>query len=266
MKNLIAIICSLFLLVTFTSCGNKEKTITIGASPSPHSEILNCEAFKTYVESKGYKLNIKVYQDYVTPNKALNDGGIDMNYFQHMNYLTSEIESKGYKLTAVANVHNEPLNLYCKDTSVTIENKTIYIINDASNVSRAFQLLVSLGFIDTFDTKNFNPLHPVYTTSKNITIQCIDAGLLNQKVNEGGIAIIPGNYALTAWGAEVASSYKVLGESFEVAYPNVIVSRTEDVTSSKVDVVLAALSSNGVKEFIESTYGPTVNYCFKDLR
>ena len=71
-----------------------EKTIVVGATPSPHAEILNSKAFKDYVESKGYKLEVKVYQDYVTPNKALSDGGIDANYFQHIPYLTQECNEK----------------------------------------------------------------------------------------------------------------------------------------------------------------------------
>ena len=64
-----------------------------------------------------------------------------------------------------------------------------------------------------------------------VTIECIDAGLLHQKVSEGGYAVIPGNYALTAWGATKAAEYKVFGESTDVAYPNIIACRTADLDS-----------------------------------
>ncbi|EPS52408.1 NLPA family lipoprotein [Clostridium botulinum A1 str. CFSAN002368] len=33
------------------------------------------------LEKKGYKLEIKEFTDYVTPNTALNDGEIDANFF-----------------------------------------------------------------------------------------------------------------------------------------------------------------------------------------
>ena len=265
MKKLLVSLFAFVLLLCLTACGNSEKTIVVGATPSPHAEILNSEAVQNYIKSKGYELEVKVYQDYVTPNKALNDGGIDANYFQHIPYLEEEIATKGYKLSTAAKIHNEPLNLYGKDKKETWDGTKIYIINDASNVERAYKLLVAQGLLKSYSVENFNAQHPVYESEIGITIECIDAGLLNKKVDEGGYAVIPGNYALTAWGATKAAEYKVFGESTEVAYPNIIAVRTEDLESEKIKVLVEALSQPEVKAFIESTYGPTVNYVFESL-
>ena len=87
MKKLLVSLFILVLFVCLVGCGSNEKTIVVGATPSPHAEILNSDAVQNYIKSKGYTLEVKVYQDYVTPNKALNDGGIDANYFQHITYL-----------------------------------------------------------------------------------------------------------------------------------------------------------------------------------
>lgn len=266
MKKLLLLVVVLVCALALVGCKKDEKTIVVGATPSPHAEILNSEAFKNYVESKGYKLEVKVYQDYVTPNKALSDGGIDANYFQHIPYLTEECETKGYKLVAACEVHNEPLNLYGKTKTEDFSNKTIFIINDVSNVERALKLLQANGIISTYSVENFDAQNPVYTSAINAKIQCIDAGLLHAKVDEGEYAVIPGNYALTAWNATKASEYKVFGESSEVAYPNILAVRSEDVDSEKVKVLCEAFASKEVKEFIENTYGPTVNYCYKDLK
>ena len=263
------IILSLFILVltvVLASCGADEKTIVVGATPSPHAEILNSDAVKNYIESKGYKLEVKVYQDYVTPNKALNDGGIDANYFQHIPYLETEVSEKNYDIVAACQVHNEPLNLYGLEAKTSWDNTKVYIINDASNVERAFKLLVANGLIDSYSVEDFNAQRPVYTSSIGVTIECIDAGLLHNKVSEGGYAVIPGNYALTAWGATKASEYKIFGESTDVAYPNIIAVRSGDVDSDKIKVLIEALSQPEVKKFIEDNYGPTVNYVFKELK
>jgi len=263
------ILVSLFVLVLFVclvGCGGKDdKTIIVGATPSPHAEILNSAAVKNYIESKGYKLDVRVYQDYVTPNKALNDEGIDANYFQHIPYLEEEIATKGYDLAVAAKIHNEPLNLYGKEKKTEWNNTKVYIINDASNVERAYKLLVANGLLTSYSVENFNAQHPVYESAIGVTIECIDAGLLHQKVSEGGYAVIPGNYALTAWGATKAAEYKVFGESTDVAYPNIIAVRTEDLGSEKIKVLVEALSQPEVKTFIEQTYGPTVNYVFESL-
>ena len=51
--------------------------ILVGASPSPHAEILK-EAQKLMLD-KGYNLEIKEYTDYVQPNNALEAGELDAN-------------------------------------------------------------------------------------------------------------------------------------------------------------------------------------------
>ena len=265
MKKLLLCLFAFVLLSCFTACKNSQKSIVVGATPSPHAEILNSDVVKKYIESKGYELKVKVYQDYVTPNKALNDGGLDANFFQHIPYLEEEISNKGYKLAVAAKVHNEPLNLYGKNAKSDWSNTKIYVINDASNVERAYKLLLAQGLIDSYNVENFNAQHPDYQSKIGVTIECIDAGLLNKKVDENGYAVIPGNYALTAWGATKATEYKIFGESELVAYPNIIAVRESDLNSEKIQVLVDALGQEEVKAFIESQYGPTVNYIFESL-
>ncbi|MDU4914531.1 MAG: MetQ/NlpA family ABC transporter substrate-binding protein, partial [Staphylococcus epidermidis] len=82
MKKLFGIILVLALTITLAACGggkDKEKTITVGASPAPHAEIL--EKAKPLLKKKGYDLKIKPINDYTTPNKLLDKGEIDANFF-----------------------------------------------------------------------------------------------------------------------------------------------------------------------------------------
>lgn len=60
----------------------------------PHAVIL--EKAQPILEKKGIKLEIKKFQDYVLPNKALADKELDANYFQHIPYLEKEIKDKKY--------------------------------------------------------------------------------------------------------------------------------------------------------------------------
>lgn len=86
--------------------------ITVGASSTPHAEIL--EQIKPALAEKGYTLEIKIYDDYVLPNTALEDGTLDANYFQHEPYLISFNESKGTHLESAAKIHYEPMALFVK--------------------------------------------------------------------------------------------------------------------------------------------------------
>lgn len=266
--NLIPVVL-LSVASLLTSCGNDEFTIRVGATPSPHAEILNSEAVKSYIEAQGYELEVIVYQDYVTPNKALNDGGIDANYFQHTPYLLEEVETKGYDIVSACEVHYEPLNLYSKNQLVDFEGQTISIVNDVSNVERALALLKDKEIIGDYDMTNFNASKPNDSvTNSKVTLECLDPGLLANKVNDDGIAIIPGNYALTAWGADKALQYKILGESKQVAgqKANIIAARKDNVNSEKINVLVAALKQEAVEQFIINKYGPTVVYSYKDCR
>ena len=91
MKKLLKLIlvATLTLATAFSviGCGGgkDEKVIKVGASPTPHAEILRqcVEPLK----AKGYTLEIVEFDDYVLPNTSVEDGETDANYFQHLPYL-----------------------------------------------------------------------------------------------------------------------------------------------------------------------------------
>lgn len=269
MKHLKTLLAGIAFLFITTGCNSSSSnTIVVGATPSPHSEILKSAAVQDYIKSQGYNLKVKVYQDYITPNKALNDGALDANYFQHFYYLNDEVENKGYNLTTACSVHFEPLALYSKAKISDFTNKKISIINDVSNCTRALELLKVNGLISSYDVSNFDASHLVYTSEIGVTLEAISEGLLTKKVDDDSLAVIPGNFALTSWGATKATSYKVFSESPETAglNANLIAVRKDDLLNDKTRILVEALSRNEVKEFIENTYGPTVTYAFKDYR
>ena len=86
------------------------ETITVGASPSPHAEIL--AVAKEILASKDITLDIVEFTDYVQPNNAVESGEIDANYFQHNPYLLDFNENNGTHINAVSYIHVEPLGIY----------------------------------------------------------------------------------------------------------------------------------------------------------
>ena len=115
MKNLIKTIFTTLFALTLTfsaaSCNkNKENTIVVGASSTPHALIL--EEIKDDLKEQGYTLEIRIMDDYVTPNTALENGDIDANYFQHVPYLDDFNKENGTHIVSVASIHVEPLGIY----------------------------------------------------------------------------------------------------------------------------------------------------------
>ena len=121
-KSIAAILAGALCLSALTACGgstsssdssaaantgDSDKVITVGATPTPHAEILN--AAKDALEAEGYTLKVVEFTDYVQPNTALVDGDLDANYFQHTPYLDNYNEQNSTDLVSACKVHFEPV-------------------------------------------------------------------------------------------------------------------------------------------------------------
>lgn len=88
----------------------KGTKITVAASPTPHAEILAIA--KDILSQKGITLDVKEFSDYVQPNKVVDSGEIDANYFQHKPYLDDFNKENGTKVVSVEAIHVEPMGVY----------------------------------------------------------------------------------------------------------------------------------------------------------
>ncbi|MCR4722785.1 MAG: hypothetical protein K5629_03295 [Eubacteriales bacterium] len=86
------------------------KTVSVAASPTPHSEILNIA--KDILAAKGVTVKIIEYTDYIQPNNVVESGEIDANFFQHVPYMDDFNKENGTHLVNAGGVHIEPMGLY----------------------------------------------------------------------------------------------------------------------------------------------------------
>lgn len=85
-------------------------TVSVAASPTPHAEILAIA--KKILAEKNITLKVIEYTDYVQPNKVVESGEVDANYFQHVPYMDDFNAENGTHIVSVAVIHVEPLGLY----------------------------------------------------------------------------------------------------------------------------------------------------------
>jgi len=133
---------------------NGITTLTVGVSPVPHGTILEYVE-ENLAEEAGLDIEIISYDDYALPNRALADGELDANYFQHLPYFESEVEGQGYDLEHFPGVHIEPFALYSNDYDDVAdlpEGAKIGINNDPSNQGRALDLLAQAGLLTLDDS------------------------------------------------------------------------------------------------------------------
>jgi len=278
MKKITSLILALvlaFSLVSLSACGGKtnndntasgdDKVITVGASATPHAEIL--EQVKQALADEGYELKIVTYDDYVLPNQALADGTLDANYFQHKPYLDSFNAKNGTNLVSVGTIHYEPFGIYgngVTDLKDLAKGATIIIPADDSNETRALFLLQQEGLIklpdDADAAKGVSTLDIVDDGGYNIvTVQADTVPAQLKNASAGTIAVINGNYALAA-GLSISDALATENADGTAAqtYANIIAVRAGDENSPKTQALLKALKTDAVKQYIADTYNGAV--------
>lgn len=263
LKKLVALtLTGVLSLSMLSACGEKNNTaIKVGASPSPHVEIL--EVAKEILSKEGITLEITEFDDYILPNTAVEDGSLDANYFQHITYMNNFNEEQGTHLVSAAELHYEPFGLYAgKTTSLTTlaDGAQIAVPNDGTNEARALLLLEQEGLIKLEEgiglaaTKDNIAENP-----HNYDIVELEAKLLTTTLGDVDLAVINGNYAIGA-GLKVSDALAVEaadGAAAE-AYVNVLAVKEGNESDEKIQALVQALQSDEVKSFIEETYDGAV--------
>ena len=258
MKKLLSLILTLALTLTAASALANE-TIVIGATPTPHAEIL--EFIKDDLAALGYDLDIQIFTEYPIPNPATASGDLDANYFQHIPYLTAYNNSveDAQKLAAVIPVHYEPYGIYAGTKTALAdiaEGDSIAVTNDPSNETRALNLLQEAGLIklpEDVDLLNDSLTKlDIVENPLNLDIVEVNAELLASTRQDVSFAVINGNFAIGA-GLKPAEDALLLedasGEAGKI-YTNYVVVRTADEQAPWVEALRTVLNSDKLRDFI----------------
>lgn len=237
---------------------DKVKTIRVGATPSPHAEILNVA--KTVLQESGYELEIVEFTDYVQPNLALANGELDANFFQHQPYLENFNSNNGTDLVSVLPVHFEPLGIYPGRTK-TLENlkdsAVIAVPNDTTNEARALQLLAFTGLIKLKEGVGLEAtVSDIIENPKKLVIKEIEAAQIPRSLQDVDLAVINGNYAIEA-GLEVEKDALVKEDPASDAantFANIIVVRRGYENNEGIYELIKAIQSEEVSEFISNRF------------
>ena len=246
---------------TADSGDTADKTVTVGATPAPHAEIL--EVAKEVLAEEGYTLEIKEFDDYITPNTAVEEGELDANYFQHITYMNQFNEDSGTHLVSVGSIHYEPFGIYAGKTAsldALADGAQISIPNDATNGGRALLLLEQEGLITLKDGAGITAtVTDIVDNPKNLEIVELEARLLPDSLKDVDLAVINGNYAIDA-GLKIADALAIESAEGEAAtaYANVLTVKEGHENDEGIQALLAALESDEVKTFIEETYDGAV--------
>ncbi|MDM8214404.1 MetQ/NlpA family ABC transporter substrate-binding protein [Enterococcus hirae] len=245
-----------------TGSSKKEQVLKVGASPTPHAEIL--EHIKPEMAKKGIKLEIVKFTDYVMPNKALAEKEIDANYFQHKPFFNKAVKENGYKFTDAGAVHIEPMGIYSKRLKSIDDLKdgaTLITSNSPSDWGRILTILQDAKLITlkdgvneetaTFDDVAENPKH--LTFKHDIAPEILTTAYEN---DEADLIAINANFAYQKGLNPTKDA--LLIEKDSSPYANIIAVRTEDKNDSRIKTLMEVLHSKSVQEWMEKKWDGSV--------
>ncbi|WP_203247990.1 MetQ/NlpA family ABC transporter substrate-binding protein [Sporosarcina beigongshangi] len=281
MKKLLTGILLAVLVLALAACGAKDDgnddktsgsagdvgseevtTIKIGASNTPHAIIL--EQAQPILKEKGIELEIETYQDYVLPNKDLESGDLDANFFQHIPYLDQQVIDHGYKFANAGAIHIEPMAVYSTkyDSIEDLPDGAVIIFsNSVAEHGRVLSLLESAGLIKLADgvDKVSAEVKDIVENPKNLEFDAnYEPALLPQlyKNDEGDAVVINANYAIDAGLNPVNDSIAI--EATESPYANIITVREEDADNPAIKTLVEVLTSKEIQDFILKEWGGDV--------
>ena len=172
--------------------------IAVGYTTNPLQDKL-MELSKKIAKDK-YNLDVKLvsFNDYNLPDRALNDGELQANVYQHIPFLENQNKQFGYKLTYIGKTFIYPMGVYSKkykNLNQLPDGAEVAIPNDPTNQGRALMILQDAKLIKlkkgvkwkaTIDDIVSNPHH--------LKIIALQADQIPNNLDNVGIAIINNTY------------------------------------------------------------------------
>ena len=239
------------LTLTLAGCGEKTEpaqpaaagkdasvTITVGASPVPHADIL--KFITPQLAKEGVTLKVMEFTDYIKPNLSLADKEIDANFFQHKPYLDEFCADRGLKLSSLTAVHIEPMGVYSRKVKGIAGGRALKVLETAGLI----KLKPEAGILATVGDVAENP--------KKVKFIEIESAQLPRALDDVDLAVINSNYALGANLNPLKDAIAI--EAKDSPYANVVAVRTGDENRAEFQKLKAALSSPELKKFLEEQY------------
>ncbi len=272
MKKIVAGILTASLALSLAACGSndkassgdsKETKLVVGASNVPHAEIL--EKAKPILEKEGVELDIQKYQDYILPNKDLDSGDLDANYFQTIPYLDQQNKDNGYDFVSAGGIHIEPIGVYSKkykSLKDLPDGATILISSSVSDQGRILTLLESNGLITLKKgvNKSSAELKDIVKNPKHLKIDAkTSAEMLVQMYNnnEGDAVVINSNFAIDG-GLTPTKDAIALEDKNSSPYVNVVAVKKENKDNPAVKKLVDVLHSKEIQDFINKEWKGSV--------
>lgn len=240
---------------SLTACGRgsgDENTIRVGTTEADSGY---WKVFEQEAEKAGVKIKTTQFADYNTPNRAVSEGEVDANLFQHLKFLAAYNKGSKDHLVPIGSTQIVPLALYWKGhTDLNgIEGQDVALPNDPSNQGRAINVLKQAGLVKLKDDNLVTPTPAdVDTAASKVKVVPVDSAQTATVWNEGKPAIVNNTFLERAKIDAKTAIFKDDPNAKEAEpYINVIAVKEKDVNNEKIAKLVDVYHSEPVQKALQ---------------
>ena len=239
--------------------GSEENPVRIGTTdPADY-----WDTFADLAAEEGISVEIELLSEYTEPNPALSEGDLDINQFQHIQYLADYNVASGDDLQPIGSTAIYPLGLYSQqyDSVEDIpDGETIVIPNDVVNQARALLVLQSVGLVELEDGgSTASSIQDVIEDESRVEVTAVDASITAGSLPDVAGAVINNNFLGSAGiSSQDAIAADDPSDPSALPYVNVFVVRAEDTDDEVLNQLVDIYPGNQelldeVQEFAGNT-------------
>lgn len=265
-KRLLILALALTALLA-AGCGGseakKKAAIKVGATAGPHAEVV--EAAAKEAAKSGLKVQVVEFSDYITPDKALADGELDLVSYQHKPFLDNFNKQNKSDLVPIGNAILMRMGIYSDkvhDVKDIPDGAIIAIPNDPTNGGRGLMLLERAGVIKLKEGLGMKATpNDIADNPKHIQIKELEAAQLPRSLADVDAAVITMNYVMSG-GLDVKKQNIFLEPKDEPLAVMIIAARSKDKDKPEYKEFVKAYQSEVVRKFITDKYKGTIEPAF----
>ena len=254
--------------LALSACAAADVTAATGTTEDPvRIGVVNSgddywDTFTDLAEKEGIAVELVNFSDYQLPNQGLTDGDLDLNQFQHLQFLAGYNTASGQDLTPIGATAVYPLGLYSqKHDSVEAipDGGEIAIPNDATNQARALLVLQEAGLVALRDGGSaFSTPADILEDESRVTVTPVDAAQTALALQDVDASIINNDFV---GDADLAAEDAIFSDDPDSAaaepYINVWVARADDADNEVFQQLIEIYHSPEVEEGVLEAAGGT---------
>ncbi|MGQ7335889.1 MetQ/NlpA family ABC transporter substrate-binding protein [Streptococcus suis] len=274
LKKLFSLAAAALSVGVLAACGSSSSssssdssatTVRVGVMSLSDSEQARWDKVQEILDDE-VKLEFTQFTDYSQPNKAVAENEVDINAFQHYNFLNNWNQENGEDLVAIADTYIAPIRLYSgtadgKNKYTKVEEipdgAEIAVPNDPTNESRALYLLQTAGLIKVgVSGTELATIADITENKKNLKITELDASQTASSLSSVDAAVINNTFVLEAGLDYKNALYKEQKDENSKQWYNLIAARSDwekSEQAASIKKIIEAYQTDEVKKVIEET-------------